>query len=471
MPDSSGMTVLSECLRCAGDALLSPESLCPTCLTVKQWLPEVRYSSEMDAMGLKDVPGEQYYTYVLDTDRGTYVGHTRYLVRRVRKHSSNQVRSTARKSSKIVWRSLAFRSRRDADNTERVLKTLRDMGHEDFFKITGVRPEPWLGGDMNDQRPLPTEKPPQTEYPFLWQLLGKQDDYTNDERINIDEVRRFIMYLIARDVTKDEIRQQVADRFFGSSLEVMEKFRVFAKENPGAVEYSIPTVQPEHSKPHSSSSLRETSPAPTTAKSTPPPAPSSPKKQAKPFRGTLSGHYQASAQPTVNSVSQPAPSTPKKRNGLTTDDMITMWLPIVFLVGSLLLGLGYVIHQAWLLQRDVQVKQVNWSEWQPLYSLESLDVPRSQGVYVIWRQGYTGISSRHIYVGQGTLRTGISHRRTYTTMLDQEAYSGRLWVTWVSLPRAQMNGAQRYLFDALEPLQGGQNPYVEPIPVNLPVWP
>ncbi len=305
MPDSPGMTVLSECLRCAGDSLLSPESLCPDCLTVKQWLPEVWYSSEMDDMGLEDVPGEQYYVYVLDTDEGTYVGHTRYLVQRVRKHSSNQVRSTVRKSSKIVWRSLAFKSRRDADNTERVLKTLRDKGHEDFFKITGVRPEPWLGGDMNDQRPLPTEEPLQTTNPTRRQLVEKQDDQTDDERINIDEVRRFIIYLIARDVTKDEIRRQVADRFFGSSPVTMQNFVEFAKENPGAVEYRIPTVQPEHSKPHSSSSLRKTSPAPTTVKSAPLPVPSTPKKRDKPSSATPSAPYQTSDQTTVISIPQP----------------------------------------------------------------------------------------------------------------------------------------------------------------------
>ncbi|MCY4654210.1 MAG: hypothetical protein OXC95_13725 [Dehalococcoidia bacterium] len=482
MPDSSGMTVLSECLRCAGDALMSPESLCPDCLTVKQWLPEVWYSSEMDAMGLKDVPGEQYYAYVLDTDKGTYVGHTRYLVRRVRKHSSNQVRSTARKSSKIVWRSLAFKSRRDADNAERVLKTLRDMGHEDFFKITGVRPKRWLGGDMNDQRPLPTEEPPRTSYPFLWQLLEKQGDKTNDERINIDEVRRFIIYLIARDVTKDEIRQLVADRFFGSSLEVMEKFRVFAKENPGAVEYRIPTVQREHSKPqdatdmlaeavarHSSSSLRETIPAPITAKSTPPPVPSTPKKRDKPFRATPSARYQVSTYSTAKNAPQPAP---KKRGDLTTGHIVAMWLAIVFFVGSILLAAGYLINQGWpmptspggdIMQQEIHV---NWSPWQRLYFLQS--TPSGEGVYVIWRQGNDDNSPRYIYVGQGIIAQRLLQHQKARSLLELENHVGLLWVTWATISPYQMDGVERYLGDVLDPMLGNRHPDADPIPVNLP---
>ena len=472
MPDSSGMTILSECLSCAGDALLSPKSLCPTCLTVKQWLPEVWYSSEMDDMGLEDIPGEQYYVYVLDTDKGTYVGHTRYLVKRVRKHSSNQVRSTVRKRSKIVWRSLAFKSRRDADNAERVLKTLRDMGHEDFFKITGVRPEPWLGGDMNDQRPLSTEEPPRTSYPFLWQLLEKQDDQTNDERINIDEVRRFIIYLIARDVTKDAIRQLVADRFFGSSLEVMEKFRAFAKENPGAVEYRIPTVQREHGKPHSSSSLRETSPAPTTAKSAPPPVPSMPEKRDKPFRATSSAPYQVSTYSTAKNAPQPSSPAPKKREDLTTGLIVAMWFAIVFFVGSILLAVGYLINQGWLMPTshgcDIMQQgiQVNWRPWQRLYFLQS--TPSGEGVYVIWRQGNDDNSPRYIYVGQGIIAQRLLQHQKARALLELENHVGLLWVTWATISPSQMDGVERYLGDVLDPMLGNRHPDVDPIPVNLP---
>lgn len=130
-----------ECLFCLNYSSLPGESLCLTCATLNRWLPNVWYASEMDELGLVDVPGRYYFVYVLKTDKGVYVGHTGAIDSRLREHIDGKAPSTAHTNPKVAWQSKPFRTRRNADNAERVLKTLRDKMHKDFFRVTRVSPE------------------------------------------------------------------------------------------------------------------------------------------------------------------------------------------------------------------------------------------------------------------------------------------------------------------------------------------
>ena len=143
---------LQECASCLNDASPPAEPLCHICVIFKQWLPRAKYASEMDSLGLGDEPHRYYFVYVLDTDLGLYVGQTEYVAPRVTRHIGGQVSSTRGTNPVFLWHSYPFRSRRSADNAERVLKTLRQMRHEDFAQVTGVQPKPWLGSDINEGR-------------------------------------------------------------------------------------------------------------------------------------------------------------------------------------------------------------------------------------------------------------------------------------------------------------------------------
>lgn len=143
-----------ECGLCVNDYSVSG-GLCDSCRIVRKWLPHVKYASEMDGLGLSDRENQLYFVYVLHTDVGTYVGHTANLDVRFGQHQSGRVRSTYRANPKVVWQSLPLKSRRTADNYERTLKTMREQRHEDFIRITGVAPKPWLGGDIQRGRTVP----------------------------------------------------------------------------------------------------------------------------------------------------------------------------------------------------------------------------------------------------------------------------------------------------------------------------
>ena len=148
-----------ECESCLNNVgISSTSSYCPTCIVVGGWLPSVRYASEMDGLGLTNRSDRLYLVYVLDTDIGTYIGHTANIARRLEQHTTGRVRSTALVNPRMVWQSQPFRTRRDADNAERVFKTLRDIAHEDFSRVTGVAPSPWLGGDVNQGRRYPVRR-------------------------------------------------------------------------------------------------------------------------------------------------------------------------------------------------------------------------------------------------------------------------------------------------------------------------
>ena len=146
---------LQECASCLNDASPPSEPLCHICVILKQWLTRANYASEMDSLGLGDEPYHYYFVYVLDTDLGLYVGQTEHVAPRVTRHIGGLVPSTRGTNPTFLWHSHPFRSRRIADNAERVLKTLRQMRHEDFVQVTGVQPKPWLGSDINEGRRHP----------------------------------------------------------------------------------------------------------------------------------------------------------------------------------------------------------------------------------------------------------------------------------------------------------------------------
>lgn len=141
-----------ECKLCLRENdISSTTGLCRFCAIVDIWIPVAitRYESEMKSLSLRDTPNRLYWVYVLDTDLGTYVGQTNNIERRPAEHDQGRVRSTVGANPSLIWHSQPLRSRKTADNYERVLKTLRDMAHEDFHAITGVHSEPFLGGDVN----------------------------------------------------------------------------------------------------------------------------------------------------------------------------------------------------------------------------------------------------------------------------------------------------------------------------------
>ena len=85
----------------------------------------------------------RFYVYVLETERGHYVGHTGDLSRRLHEHRTEQVESTRGTNPVLVWQSVRS-TRRDAAEFEAALKSLRDQESPRFVVITGFYPLPWL---------------------------------------------------------------------------------------------------------------------------------------------------------------------------------------------------------------------------------------------------------------------------------------------------------------------------------------
>ena len=100
------------------------------------------------------VAGRRYYVYVLETDRGHYVGHSARVSARAREHAEGSSPSTASANPKLAWTSGPLKTRAAAARFEAAMKALRDQRAERFREITGLLPEPFAYPARRPQ-PLP----------------------------------------------------------------------------------------------------------------------------------------------------------------------------------------------------------------------------------------------------------------------------------------------------------------------------
>ena len=96
------------------------------------------------------VPGRRYYVYVLDTDRGHYVGHSARVRARAREHAEGRSPSTTGANPELAWVSGPLSTRAEAARFEAAMKALRDQRANRFREITGLLPEPF---EYPDQPP------------------------------------------------------------------------------------------------------------------------------------------------------------------------------------------------------------------------------------------------------------------------------------------------------------------------------
>ena len=89
------------------------------------------------------VAGRRYYVYVLETDRGHYVGHSARVSARAREHAEGSSPSTAGANPELAWISGPLKTRAEAARFEAAMKALRDRRAERFREITGLPPEPF----------------------------------------------------------------------------------------------------------------------------------------------------------------------------------------------------------------------------------------------------------------------------------------------------------------------------------------
>ena len=90
-----------------------------------------------------DVAGRRFYVYVLETDRGHYVGHSARVRARAREHADGLSASTAGTNPELAWTSWPLETRAEAARFEAAMKALRDQRAERFREITGLAPEPF----------------------------------------------------------------------------------------------------------------------------------------------------------------------------------------------------------------------------------------------------------------------------------------------------------------------------------------
>ncbi len=89
------------------------------------------------------VAGRRFYVYVLETDRGHYVGHSARVRARAREHADGRSASTAGTNPELAWTSGPLETRAEAARFEAAMKALRDRRAERFREITGLAPEPF----------------------------------------------------------------------------------------------------------------------------------------------------------------------------------------------------------------------------------------------------------------------------------------------------------------------------------------
>ena len=115
--------------------------------------------------------------------------------------------------------------------------------------------------------------------------------------------------------------------------------------------------------------------------------------------------------------------------------------------------------------------QLNWVKChgQVWCSLLRVDLSHAHfngldGVYVIW---HGGPNPKTVYVGQGNIRDRLNQHRSDPRIQKYSAHG--LFATWAAVDAARTSGAERYLFEQLQPLEGSRSPQAVPIAVNFPV--
>lgn len=120
----------------------------------------------------------------------------------------------------------------------------------------------------------------------------------------------------------------------------------------------------------------------------------------------------------------------------------------------------------WSQRRPVALKWRKKGNGEQWYSLRRLNLSTvtDRGVYVIKRFGK---QERTIYVGQGDISERLSrHRNSYR--ITRHGNTHDLKVTWAPVLVRRRSGVERYLHEALEPLEGTYQTDDPPIKVNLP---
>lgn len=87
--------------------------------------------------------------------------------------------------------------------------------------------------------------------------------------------------------------------------------------------------------------------------------------------------------------------------------------------------------------------------------------------YIIWKKGNTLLTPTHtVRVGQGNVSDRLQVHRTDNAIIQ---HGPSLLATWAAVDhQSDRDGIERYLYEALQPLEGERFPDVVPIPVNLP---
>lgn len=98
------------------------------------------------------------------------------------------------------------------------------------------------------------------------------------------------------------------------------------------------------------------------------------------------------------------------------------------------------------------------AKWCPLLTVNLTNV-KTFGVYVIWIGG-----GNYVRIGQGDIAARLTAHRSDPAITKHS----NLYVTWASVPAAQVDGVERYLYQKCSPLVGERCPDCAPIAVNLP---
>jgi hypothetical protein len=111
--------------------------------------------------------------------------------------------------------------------------------------------------------------------------------------------------------------------------------------------------------------------------------------------------------------------------------------------------------------------QLNWvksteGQWLDLARVNLAGVA-TQGVYIIW---HGGAVPRVVRVGQGDIRARVGAHRNDQVITRYSVHG--LFVTWATVPAAQMDGVERYLANMWNPLVGDVFPNALPIAVTSP---
>lgn len=96
--------------------------------------------------------------------------------------------------------------------------------------------------------------------------------------------------------------------------------------------------------------------------------------------------------------------------------------------------------------------------WCPFHTVDLSNV-RVTGVYAIWQGG-----GPYVRVGQGDIAARLIAHRNDPAITKYN----NLRVTWAAVPSWQIDGVERYLYDACRPVVGDRAPAVPAIAVNLP---